>query len=162
MAGHLTDLLEAYIHFRAAPQANGVWIAGFFGSGKSHLLKMLAYLLGEVSGSDVARADVVRAFIDKVPVSEGDSAGCAGTVGVDSGTFVAVQYRREGRQEREGPGRRPAEGISAGLYDAAGFFGRARTSPSSSATWHAKGISTRSPGIRSATANRGRWAVNWT
>lgn len=39
---HLGTFLEAY---RNARNDNGVWISGFFGSGKSHLLKMLALLL---------------------------------------------------------------------------------------------------------------------
>jgi hypothetical protein len=39
---HLGTFLEAY---RNARNDNGVWISGFFGSGKSHLLKMLALLI---------------------------------------------------------------------------------------------------------------------
>lgn len=46
----LESFLDAYNNYEGA---NGVWVSGFFGSGKSHLLKMLALLLEnrEVDGA---------------------------------------------------------------------------------------------------------------
>lgn len=42
VAKRLDKFLDAYLNYAGA---NGVWVSGFFGSGKSHLLKMLALLL---------------------------------------------------------------------------------------------------------------------
>jgi len=58
----LEQLLEAYTNYT---NANGVWISGFFGSGKSHLLKLLAYLLGDVEGQAFRREHVSENFRSK-------------------------------------------------------------------------------------------------
>jgi hypothetical protein len=46
---------------------NGVWISGFFGSGKSHLLKMLALLL---ENQHINGMSVLDAFLAKIPESD--------------------------------------------------------------------------------------------
>lgn len=55
----LAAFLSAYNNYQVA---NGVWISGFFGSGKSHLLKMLAYLL---DNQTIDTAPIVDSFVTK-------------------------------------------------------------------------------------------------
>ena len=51
----LESFLDAYNNYEGA---NGVWVSGFFGSGKSHLLKMLALLLENRQIDSVAALDL--------------------------------------------------------------------------------------------------------
>jgi len=56
----LESFLDAYNNYEGA---NGVWISGFFGSGKSHLLKMLALLL---EGHEVEGKNALDLFLPKI------------------------------------------------------------------------------------------------
>lgn len=55
----LEEFLDAYNNYAGV---NGVWISGFFGSGKSHLLKMLAFLL---EGKEINGSDALNVFLTK-------------------------------------------------------------------------------------------------
>lgn len=56
----ITSLFDAYNNYSGA---NGVWISGFFGSGKSHLLKILSYVL---SNKTVDGHEFGNMFADKI------------------------------------------------------------------------------------------------
>ena len=64
VAKRLEHFLEAYNHYHGA---NGVWLSGFFGSGKSHLLKMLALVLENRSIGDVNALEI---FLPKISADD--------------------------------------------------------------------------------------------
>jgi hypothetical protein len=70
----LTSFFEAYKEKRS--KVNGVWISGFFGSGKSHLLKILSYILtnkefegkrlGEIFASKIVDDEMLKGDVELV------------------------------------------------------------------------------------------------
>ena len=67
----LEQFLDAYNNYDTS---NGVWISGFFGSGKSHLLKMLALVLENRSVDGVKAHDI---FAEKTEVKDNPMLGGA-------------------------------------------------------------------------------------
>jgi len=61
VAKRLAHFLDAYNEYHGA---NGVWVSGFYGSGKSHLLKMLALLL---ENRVVDQQSALEIFLPKLP-----------------------------------------------------------------------------------------------
>jgi hypothetical protein len=64
VAKRLDIFLDAYTNYSGA---NGVWVSGFFGSGKSHLLKLLALVLENRSIDGRSAADI---FSPKIPADD--------------------------------------------------------------------------------------------
>lgn len=64
----METFLEAYNNYDTA---NGVWISGFFGSGKSHLLKMLALLMEDREVDGVRAFDIFAEKLDDNPMLAG-------------------------------------------------------------------------------------------
>jgi len=78
----LDIFLNAYNRYEGA---NGVWVSGFFGSGKSHLLKMLALVL---ENRQVEGASALEIFLPKIKGNEILSADIKRAVAIPSKSIL--------------------------------------------------------------------------
>lgn len=63
------DLFQAYNNYNGS---NGVWISGFFGSGKSHLLKILSYVLENKEYDGYSSGELFAEKIENDEMLKGD------------------------------------------------------------------------------------------
>lgn len=69
IATKISDLFQAYNDYAGA---NGVWISGFFGSGKSHLLKILSYVLEDKEFDGYKSGELFAEKIENDELLKGD------------------------------------------------------------------------------------------
>src|SRR5699024_5314408 len=65
----LADFFEQYNNYEGA---NGVWISGFFGSGKSHLLKILSYVLEDRTAGGAHLGELFAQKVEEDAKLKGD------------------------------------------------------------------------------------------
>ncbi len=98
----LSRILSTYLAHLDKPEQPGVWVSGFFGSGKSHLVKMLQYLWTDFEFADGAKA---RGLPKKLPTGLKDLLkelstaakrigglhAAAGTLGAGAGESIRLE-----------------------------------------------------------------------
>ena len=65
----IKNFFEAYNNYAGA---NGVWISGFFGSGKSHLLKILSYVLENKEHDNYFCGEIFAEKVEEDAILKGD------------------------------------------------------------------------------------------
>ena len=65
----IKNFFEAYNNYAGA---NGVWISGFFGSGKSHLLKILSYVLENKEHDNYFCGEIFAEKVNEDAILKGD------------------------------------------------------------------------------------------
>lgn len=123
VAANLGELLDRYTALGKL-ESNGVWIAGFFGSGKSHLLKMLAYLLGDVDKGGIDRTTVTEAFLDKVPATDALLKGAlTRAASIPARSLLFNIDEKVDKHQKNQPDALLKVFVQV-FYDACGFFGK--------------------------------------
>src|SRR5262249_49767129 len=99
-ADGLVRILSAYLGHLDKPEQPGVWVSGFFGSGKSHLVKMLQHLWVDTELPDGAKARGLARLPEKVTdllkelsnaaKRQGGLHAAAGTLGAGAGDSVRL------------------------------------------------------------------------
>lgn len=117
LAGHFQRFFSAYERALERPTDRiGVWISGFFGSGKSHFLTMLTHLL---TNREVAGRHALDYFADKFPTPElmAQARRCAEPT--TEAILFNIDSKNVGGQDRDALKRT----FARVFYDHLGFYG---------------------------------------
>ncbi len=116
----LERILGTYLKYVGESQQPAVWVSGFYGSGKSHLVRVLEYLWSDVQFPDGATArglaklpGDIKAHLQELTITGRKNGGlwsAAGTIGGGAGDSVrlailGIVFRSAGLPEQFAPAR---------------------------------------------------------